>query len=427
MTDAFEKKRKDITYTTISIGLSFLTLYGVLYLIRGEYFFGFRNLILSVFLWLSFVFCVFKLKKVKFFISLLLLIALLFYTNIFMQSYGNHSYMWLYSFPIIAFFLSGTRKGLIWVSLSLLSLGIVVVLSKIQFITLPYHHSFYIVFFASYIVIAFLVFFLNRVIENADQSISEAHEKLEKTNLVLMETAEKANEANRLKSEFLAMMSHELRTPLSGIVGFSQLLKKNKNLDEEAREFADRIYSASQRFNELLSNLLELSVSHAGKEIKIDYSHFDLEGLIQEIILIFEERFKTRNNNFRYSISCEKVICSSQLRIQQILFNLIGNAAKFTQNGRIELNVSRADEKYLFAIRDTGIGIDNAKFAEIFDMFKQIENSSDKNYQGVGIGLSISKKFVEALGGEIWVESELGQGSTFFFTIRLQPEISIEN
>lgn len=134
MTDAFEKKRKDITYTTISIGLSFLTLYGVLYLMRGEYFFGFRNLILSVFLWLSFVFCVFKLKKLKFFISLLLLVALLFYANIFMQSYGNHSYMWLYSFPIIAFFLSGTRKGLIWVSLSLLSLGIVVVLSKIQFI-----------------------------------------------------------------------------------------------------------------------------------------------------------------------------------------------------------------------------------------------------------------------------------------------------
>lgn len=259
--------------------------------------------------------------------------------------------------------------------------------------------------------------------ESAYNEMETVQMELESTNVKLYEALETANEANRLKSEFLAMMSHEIRTPLSGIIGFSNLLSSSKNL-VEAKEFANFINRSSLRLNEMLTNILELSAAQAGKAVEIKYNRFDIETMLKEIIFLLENRIKSQNDRIQFDIQCEKIIYSDPLRLQQILFNLIGNSIKFTNNGQITVKLYQDGKNYLFEIRDTGIGIDKANYEKIFDVFLQIDSSiTVRKYQGVGIGLSVCKKLVEALGGKIWVESEIGKGSVFYFQLPIQERM----
>lgn len=238
----------------------------------------------------------------------------------------------------------------------------------------------------------------------------------------LKESLEKANEANRLKSEFLAMMSHEIRTPLTGIVGFSHILFTDKNIDEEVRKTAEIIFNSSQRLNLLLANLLELSSLHAGKDVKIVLQQFDLRKLLNDIIILFQKNTESSQNEIILQFDCDNIIYSDPLRIQQILFNIIGNALKFTEHGKITITVEQQENILSIRIQDTGIGIPENKINEIFDVFQQIDNTSDRRkYQGVGIGLSLCKKFIEALNGEIKVESKPGKGSVFTIIIPRTP------
>ncbi len=251
--------------------------------------------------------------------------------------------------------------------------------------------------------------------------------ELENTNIQLENALEKANIANKLKLEFLALMSHEIRTPLAGILGFSELLLRASNVDNGVRKKIALVYKSSFRLNELLINLLELSVSMSGGKFNIQNKLFDVEEMIENILVLFKTAKTDRKNNITYDIRPDKMIYTDPLRLQQILFNLIGNANKFTEHGSINIKVETSADgnSYIFQIQDTGIGIEKLKFDMIFDIFKQVDCSvATRRYQGVGLGLHVCKKLVEALGGNISVESELDKGSKFTFTVPITEQVS---
>jgi nitrogen-specific signal transduction histidine kinase/CheY-like chemotaxis protein len=238
---------------------------------------------------------------------------------------------------------------------------------------------------------------------------------------------EQANEASRLKEELIAIMSHELRTPLTGILGFSQMLSMDKNLPPKYKKKAEYIYKSSARLNDLLSNLLELSVIQAGKEIRTENEYFNIKTLIEDIFLLLKIKLDETSNTYEVNIDSIDKMYSDPLRLQQILYNIIGNAIKFTTNGRISVNISTREQNYFFEISDTGIGIDKEFHKLIFDVFKQIDSSPiSRKYQGVGLGLSVCKSLVNVLGGEIWVESSPGKGSSFYFTIPVKEKAKPE-
>jgi PAS domain S-box-containing protein len=268
------------------------------------------------------------------------------------------------------------------------------------------------------------------------EELEQSYAQMELSQIELENALLKANEANKMKQELLALMSHELRTPLAGIIGFADLLKKeieeSSLPDDLSSSYINKlkfVLKSSMRLNEVLTNLLELSSAVAGREIIINIEKLNIREMLNDISILLEGRFKEQNNNFYYNINTDDFIYSDPLRIQQILLNLIGNATKFTESGNVSVRVYQKDNFYHFEIKDTGIGIDKKNQENIFDLFKQIDSSISRKYQGVGIGLSVCKRFVEALGGHISVESETEKGSTFYFSVParepLQTEITL--
>ena len=256
--------------------------------------------------------------------------------------------------------------------------------------------------------------FLNE--QAANEEMQAAQKELEKTNSELEQALEEARIANRLKSEFLAIMSHELRTPLTGMIGFSQLLSNEATLSPKQSRYAGLITKSGERLLKVLNDLLEISVIEAGK-ITTEYSEFDLDEMISDIYFLLKNNFDEKKIDFSYCLNGISIIKSDQSRLRQILFNIIGNAVKFTENGYVSLDVNDNEDSYVFSIKDSGIGIDDENKELIFDMFKQAENVYNRKYEGTGLGLAICKKLLEAIDGKIWVESKKDEGSNFYFTV----------
>jgi len=238
------------------------------------------------------------------------------------------------------------------------------------------------------------------------------------------ELIEKAKEADMLKSAFLANLSHEIRTPLNGIIGFTDLLLEEEGVKGNQKQFLEIIKKNSDNLLKLINDIIQISTIEA-KQVKIKRKSFNLTNMLIQL----ENMFKSIvikdeiNIDVKYvKINNETLfIESDELRLNQILVNIIGNAVKFTKEGNVFFGyniISVKGEKYIkFYIKDTGIGIEKEQQNIIFDRFRQIDDGNTRNYGGAGLGLSISKNLVEILGGEIWIESEIGVGSTFFITI----------
>ncbi len=237
----------------------------------------------------------------------------------------------------------------------------------------------------------------------------------------LMWAKEKAEESNRLKSEFLSNISHEIRTPMNAIVGFSSLLAMGDVENKKAEEYADIIQSNADSLSHLINGIMDLSKMEAGK-LLIDRNNFDLNNLMDELFLIFIDRIKKEKPNMALKLNKWKnvsdfVVYSDQLRIKQVLINLLDNALKYTEKGNIEFGYTLQEKELHFFVSDTGIGIKEQKKSMVFDRFVKIENNKDKLYRGTGLGLAICKGIVADLNGKIGVNSMFGQGSEFFFTI----------
>ncbi len=237
----------------------------------------------------------------------------------------------------------------------------------------------------------------------------------------IIEAKNKAEEANKLKSNFLANMSHEIRTPLNGILGFAELLKDEIS-EYERIEMANVILRSGNRLKDTLNAILDISAIEAG--FQSIYKHpFDIQILINDILKLYEESVKTKNLEIKFTNQINEQILSDDSIIYKIINNLIDNAIKFTENGEIEIstaiNETKEIKNFILLIKDSGIGIDKTTYNLIFEDFRQVSEGKSRTYDGNGLGLSIAKRLVNLLEGSITVESELGKGSLFTVIIPL--------
>jgi len=238
--------------------------------------------------------------------------------------------------------------------------------------------------------------------------------------------AEKLREVDRLKTDFLARMSHELRTPLNSIIGFADvlLLGLDGDLTERMIEDLELIRGGGYHLRDIISDILDMSKIEAGR-LELIYEEFDARRIASELMATAAPLAEQKGLALRLEIA-EGVepITADRTRVRQVLWNIIGNAIKFTDHGGIDVAICPDDDGVLFAVTDTGIGISPADQSRIFDYFTQVDAGRRESISGTGLGLSISKSLVEYHGGRIWVESEPGRGSTFRFTIPRQAVVN---
>lgn len=233
----------------------------------------------------------------------------------------------------------------------------------------------------------------------------------------LREAKKEADKNTKIKEDFLANMSHEIRTPMNGVLGFSRLLLQTQTTDLQ-HKYAQSIYSSAENLLVIVNDILDVSKIESGT-FQLREIPFNLKKRIEEGLSILSVSVQKKNLSFNIEIDPKipEVILGVPDRLSQVLINLVGNAIKFTKRGYITLSVTLQEDKLLFKVTDTGIGIAENKLEIIFDSFTQAENYTTREYGGTGLGLSISKKLVTVMGGTIGVESILGEGATFFFTL----------
>jgi signal transduction histidine kinase len=227
----------------------------------------------------------------------------------------------------------------------------------------------------------------------------------------LTEARNKAEEINKLKTQFFMYMSHELRSPFMGIIGYAQILRDELDNDEYKR-MSGEILKTSSRMIDTLSNILELTKLEFDKE-EIYYETLDLRDIILETQNIFKEMARAKNLEIRNKTEDEIILTTDKRLITGILNNLVNNAVKFTEKGFVEIKAEKKDGNIVLSVKDTGIGIPQEKQQIIWHEFRQVSEGVGRNYQGNGLGLTIVKKYVEMLDGEIKLQSKLGKGSVF--------------
>ena len=226
---------------------------------------------------------------------------------------------------------------------------------------------------------------------------------------------ESAEQANRVKSEFLANMSHELRTPLNAIIGYSQILREDAEEAGDPSSVADlsKIEGAGKHLLGLINDVLDLSKIEAGK-MELYVEPVSLDTLATELRLFTEPLAAANGNQFTIEgAQAGRSLETDQMKLRQSLLNLLSNACKFTRNGKVELRISRENGRISFRVSDTGIGMSQAQQTGLFQAFHQADSSTTREYGGTGLGLAITRSFARMLGGDVTVESELGEGSVF--------------
>ncbi|HKL37452.1 MAG TPA: PAS domain S-box protein, partial [Bacteroidales bacterium] len=251
----------------------------------------------------------------------------------------------------------------------------------------------------------------------------EAEFHLHRKNEELQQAKEKAEESDRLKSAFLANMSHEIRTPMNGIMGFSQMLQEKEFPTDKQKKFLGIIHSRTQHLLHIINDLVDVSKIEAN-QLTVDLRQFCLNEVMQELYSTYNNQLKnSKKNHLQLKMDAglhqeESYIESDYQRLRQILDNLLNNAIKFTDQGTVEFGYKPGhDNTLLFYVKDTGMGIPPDKKDFVFERFRQADDSLSKSHEGTGLGLTISKNLVELLGGEMWVDTEQGRGSAFYFTL----------
>jgi signal transduction histidine kinase len=242
----------------------------------------------------------------------------------------------------------------------------------------------------------------------------------------IQEKSRQVEEASKHKSQFLANMSHELRTPLNAILGYAELVLDGiyGEAPEKMRGVLERIQTNGKHLLGLINDVLDLSKIEAG-QLVLSLNDYSIKDMMQGVYIAVEPLAGNKKLNFKLEVPPDLPAArGDERRLSQVLLNLVGNAIKFTDTGEVAMKASTANGSYTVAVKDTGPGIAETDQAKIFEEFQQSESTHTKAKGGTGLGLAIAKRIVEMHGGRLWVESALGNGSTFFFTIPLRVEPS---
>jgi signal transduction histidine kinase len=255
------------------------------------------------------------------------------------------------------------------------------------------------------------------------QTAAELEQRVAERTRALTEANEQLRRSDQVKSEFLATMSHELRTPLNAIIGFSEVLRDGLigEMTDKQRGFIGDIFSSGKHLLSLINDILDLSKVEAGR-MELEVTTFHLPDAIENAMLLVRERAS------RHGIKLDKAIderlgdyTGDERKIKQILVNLLTNAVKFTpEGGQVKVEARLGDSAVILSVVDTGIGIAKEDQEAIFEEFRQASGSYAHKREGTGLGLTLTKRFVEMHGGKLWVESEVGKGSKFTFTLPIR-------
>ena len=258
--------------------------------------------------------------------------------------------------------------------------------------------------------------------KKAEKEVIVKNKEIETQNHELEKAKLKAEENDMLKTAFLQNISHEIRTPMNGIIGFAGLLQDEDNSEETSKLYLKMIEQSGERMMNIINDLIEISKIES-EQVSVSIQEFSLSTMLYEISEFYKNKSPEKNVALRIKQTPpnnDLTIKSDREKLTQIIFSLVNNAFKFTSEGYIELGYNKTTPKVLeFFVKDTGIGISSEQYEMIFDRFRQIDISISRDFEGAGLGLPISKAYIEKLGGKIWVESELGKGSIFKFTIPL--------
>ena len=328
---------------------------------------------------------------------------------------------WLYLIPILMIYMVSRRAGWIWTGVVIALQLVMSVLTYLDVLpnNTPLNKTHEIYAFFVYFVTASSLISLTLIYQGfSNKAIAEIKVRNEE----LEAKRQELQAISDIRDQFIASVSHELRTPMNAIMGFNDLLQSSQVGNSKAMEVLQLTQQSGEHLLTVINDVLDYSQFQSGK-LGIHPEPFELRKTVSHAMDLFDNRIKSMRLVFQSQIDdgLPAWILADRHRLMQVLVNLLGNAIKFTQQGHVMLRVKQSDQSLMFEVEDTGIGISEDQQAKVFERFSQATVQTQAVYGGNGLGLAISKRLVELMGGEIGVKSQLGHGSVFWFTVPLVP------